>query len=601
VYQFFLKHNRLSLSLTTILLLTWVSTSGQNSRVIDSLRFLINQKSDTSRCSLHVDISFEYVVSSKYDEALKAADDGYACAKENSDSLTIVRAGRFKGQILRRMDRLTEAVEIFSEVLPIAKRNGFAKEYKLILNSLAVSYTFLGNYDFALRYHFESLIIRESEGDKQGLSVSYNNIGLVYYKIKNYEKALEYYKKSLAIKDEIGDKLDLDLLLINIGLCYINSKDFSTAQNYMMQALSLCKDACKDEIAMIGKIGLGMAFFGQGKWDEAKTYFEESLSLANKTNDKRYQAENTLYLARILLTEKSYDEAGNLFKQSEEIANALGYTELQLSIYKEYASLFDVRQDYKNASIYQKKYFTLKDSIYNDQLIRNLAAVQTNYEERENLKTIADKDAVLKLKEDLIQRQKAQYAFVIIITFLIVGLAGVLYWANNRQRISNKDLASAKNEIEEKNKELAQKNLDLDRQVIERTEELNLANESLQQVNNELDNFIYKTSHDIRGPLATLKGMCNLAIMEINEPLALDYLKKLDFTAEKMNTILTRLLIINQINSSILEPNMIDFKFIIEEILTLERKKGLPPNFSFSYQIEPGYSYFRSQPGADCS
>src|SRR5690606_39433630 len=101
-------------------------------------------------------------------------------------------------------------------------------------------------------------------------------------------------------------------------------------------------------------------------------------------------------------------------------------------------------------------------------------------------------------------------------------------------------------------------NKDLDREVEKKTAELERVNLSHKQVNDELDNFIYKTSHDIRGPLASLKGMCNVAIMDVKDPLALDYFNKLDATAEKLNTILTRLLIINQINNSSASHELID-------------------------------------------
>jgi signal transduction histidine kinase len=121
--------------------------------------------------------------------------------------------------------------------------------------------------------------------------------------------------------------------------------------------------------------------------------------------------------------------------------------------------------------------------------------------------------------------------------------------------------------------------------VNERTKDLNLSNKALRQVNEELDNFIYKTSHDIRGPLATLKGMCNVALIDVKDPLAIDYLRKLDTTADRMNTILTRLMIVNQLNGSALEPNKIDFTEILEDIFNFERKKGLPPRFIITYDI----------------
>jgi signal transduction histidine kinase len=122
--------------------------------------------------------------------------------------------------------------------------------------------------------------------------------------------------------------------------------------------------------------------------------------------------------------------------------------------------------------------------------------------------------------------------------------------------------------------------------VKDRTKELFDSNSALTKVNEELDHFIYKTSHDIRGPLATLKGMANLAMMDVKDPLALDYLKKLDHTAGKMNTILTRLLIINQINQSVINPDYVDFHALIYDILLIENKKGIPPRIKISFDID---------------
>ena len=121
----------------------------------------------------------------------------------------------------------------------------------------------------------------------------------------------------------------------------------------------------------------------------------------------------------------------------------------------------------------------------------------------------------------------------------------------------------------------------------EKNADLQKANDSLHRVNDELDNFIYKTSHDIRGPLASLKGMCNVALMDVKDPLALNYLHKLDITAEKLNTILTRLLIVNQINNSALATDRIDFESIVDDILMLERKKGMPRRIKINKSICP--------------
>jgi signal transduction histidine kinase len=107
-----------------------------------------------------------------------------------------------------------------------------------------------------------------------------------------------------------------------------------------------------------------------------------------------------------------------------------------------------------------------------------------------------------------------------------------------------------------------------------------------------LDNFIYKTSHDIRGPLASLKGMCNVALIDVKDPVALNYLHKLDVTAEKLNTILTRLLIVNQINNSTISSERIDFHKIVSDLMLLEKKKGLPARINVTKRIENDIEFY---------
>jgi signal transduction histidine kinase len=151
--------------------------------------------------------------------------------------------------------------------------------------------------------------------------------------------------------------------------------------------------------------------------------------------------------------------------------------------------------------------------------------------------------------------------------------------------------------IETQNLRLQNINRELDNKVKEKTadlvrtnDELDKANRALSHVNDELDNFIYKTSHDIRGPLASLKGICSVALMDVKDPLALDYLNKLDISSGRLNVILTRLLIVNQINNAIVGKEPIDFKSIIDDVILLENKKGLPKRFEIKKDIQPDIS-----------
>jgi signal transduction histidine kinase len=268
-------------------------------------------------------------------------------------------------------------------------------------------------------------------------------------------------------------------------------------------------------------------------------------------------------------------------EEAEQIANSSGYNEVLIEIYKEFSNVFRQSENFEKASYYQGRYIHIKDSIYSNELIENIAKVQTNYAERENIKTIADNQVI-------IRQQRYLNTAIAVIAVLAGLLILVLQRGNRITKKVNAQLSEAKEIIQDQNKLLEIKNKDLDREVERKTIDLERVNISLKQVNEELDNFIYKTSHDIRGPLASLKGMCNVALMDVKDPVALDYLRKLDTTAERLNSILTRLLIINQINNSKLVLAKIDFRSIINEVMLLEKKKGLPQKIRIVNSIENG-------------
>lgn len=64
---------------------------------------------------------------------------------------------------------------------------------------------------------------------------------------------------------------------------------------------------------------------------------------------------------------------------------------------------------------------------------------------------------------------------------------------------------------------------------------------SLQQSNLELDNFIYKASHDLQGPIARMKGVINLGILEGKDDISRRYFEMLNNVTCEMSQLLTKL------------------------------------------------------------
>jgi len=564
---------------------------GQGQDVIDSLEneLAADDIPHLLKCDLNLQLTIKNINAGKNDRALIHVIEAEKIASTLGDSFRIIKSGRLKGQTLRRLDSLQKSISAFNRVLLMAERqkkdSSIYDEYKYILNSLAICYTFYADYDKALEFHFKSLLLLEEENNKKGMSIILNNIGLVYYRLQNFSLALEYYEKSLALKKSEKYNFDLDRLLINIGLCYNHFDDFDEAQKYFKEAFEVCGVNCSDNTKLEGQFGLGESNYRRENYNEALVNFKISYETAVRINHKRWQAENLIYIGRVQFRKEQDTAAIRTLSKAEEISRNAGYKELLIQTYLELSNFYNSRKQYQEAANSQRKYIELKDSVYSEHLIDNLAKVQTKFAERENLATI-------KAKEEIVRRQNSLNIAIGIITLLGALLIFVLLRSNQIKKKVNAALSDAKSIIEEQNKQLLNSNIHLDKELKERNVDLEKANSSLRRVNDELDNFIYKTSHDIRGPLASLKGMCNVALIDVKDPVALNYLHKLDITAEKLNTILTRLLIVNQINNSTLSSDRIDFHQIVSDLLLLEKKKGLPPRISVTKRVADDIEFY---------
>ncbi len=566
------------LTLTTLFSCLLLVCSAQTP-VIDSLKQLLAISSDSSRVRVSIAL-IKQLVDVDNELALDYAGTAYSISIAAGDSLNAVTAGRLKGQILRRLDRADKAIDEFLVVLPIARRNNFEIEMRYLLNSLAVAYMYNSEYDKALEYHFQSLLLREKEGNKKQISITLQNIGVVYYRLNNFDLALNYYLQSLKAKEEVEDKFDLDHLLVNIGLCYNDLGDHETALRYFNRALKECGKECDNQITIEAESGLGNAYFILKDFSLAQGHYLKSLSLSILEMNQRWQLDNILSLGRVALIQKDETMASNYLSQAQILGQEVNDSQLLLQTYDLGADLYTRTKNFEQANLFQRRYSDLRDSVFNAEVIKNLTKVQTQYAQRENLAIIANKDEILLLNQEVIDQQRLTNWLLAAVVLITSTLGFIIYRNYNKIKVVNGELDLAKRVIEQQNHQL-------DQQVQEKTKELVNTNESLTKVNDELDNFIYKTSHDIRGPLASLKGMVNLARMDVKDEKALTYLGKLDLTAEKLNVILTRLLIVNRINHAELKPEAVHFEPIIQDILVLEVKKGIPAKINVEYHVAP--------------
>ncbi|UZR99672.1 ATP-binding protein [Chondrinema litorale] len=175
----------------------------------------------------------------------------------------------------------------------------------------------------------------------------------------------------------------------------------------------------------------------------------------------------------------------------------------------------------------------------------------------------------------------------------------------------NKDLeikvAQRTYEVNEKNKELEAQNIEIAAQrddIYDKSEKLRLIKEHIQKMNlqleeevasrteelvnakHELDLFLYRTSHDLRGPFARIEGLLQLARLNTLTPNN-EIWNYFDHVTNEMDDILEKLLAISIINNSPEKIEKIKVESLIDTLNQIfNKQKGY-----IEYHFKEGLSF----------
>jgi signal transduction histidine kinase len=122
----------------------------------------------------------------------------------------------------------------------------------------------------------------------------------------------------------------------------------------------------------------------------------------------------------------------------------------------------------------------------------------------------------------------------------------------------------------------------LEEKVRERTKEL-------EERNNQLDVFVYKASHDIKGPLKSMIGLTKLALAETEDPKAAEYFQYIHSTSSKLDNMVEDLLRMGMVKDLVVKHSDVRLKEIILTIIeTLKHFPGFE-KMKFNIAVPDNY------------
>lgn len=515
------------------------------------------------------DIEVEYDLFKEYrfddpDQALEHAANALQLSKDVQDSLFVAKTSRAVGWLLNSKQMYDSAYFYLIQSVHYANALGDKALLRYVQNDAGLNRLNLSVYDDALEHFMESLKLREELKDYEGKGLVYNNIGLVYYQLNDYKEALSYFRKGLQISRKFNDIAGESMNLVNIGLSYHLMGDYDEAMKYFKDVVKNCETDCPGEVEIQAVGGIGIIHYYKGEFDKAKKELKGANELSALYENRQYMAYTYHYLANIAHEENSNGEALKYLALSDKEAKAHEDLEGQKNNLELSSKIYASLGQYDKAYELHVQYVDVKDSLLNADVVQKISDIHVGIQKAK------DETIIFGQNLEIAETRQQLYLFGFTMLSLLI-LTGMVYRNNKYRKKNNKNLRYANETIESQNVQLSEINERLDGLVEERTSKLELVNEQLIDSRYELDNFLYKTSHDIRGPLASLQGVCNVGLLDVKDNKARDYLIRLRDTASNLNSILSRLQMVNNINNMSIVKQKIDFEKLVVSIIAREK------------------------------
>lgn len=382
----------------------------------------------------------------------------------------------------------------------------------------------------------------EKFNKKSGLALSLYTIGSCHYKTDDYHLALKFILQSLELYQADDNLLGQSRALKVIGTLYEFFGDYKKAEVTYLQCVETSKKI-GDKNGMSNAYNpLSGLYLRKNENDMAMGFIDKSIALKTSTGDKRGLAYAYYGKAKVHLAEGDFDKAEGLFLDSLDIHDEIGdLVGAMMSLNKLGYACFRIKK-FKNAQIYLNEALVKGDQ--SNHFLITYKAYKTLY-------LIAKEEGNIEEALEYLERHNF-YKDQIMVKETKSVISSI-------QSISQVELLSKEAKWQKQKKE------------------------ELERKNAELDAFVYKVAHDLRGPISSLMGLYNIVELDIEDPAAMAYFKMYNQHIHRLNDILLDFINLIQIKEKKIETVSIDLTTMVSQCI--ESFKFLPAYQKIDFQV----------------
>lgn len=414
---------------------------------IDSLQLLLKTiPQDTGRIKVYGELCWYYAgTRDKLDSARLYADSIYYLSTKLEFEPAIILSHFYYGTIDRHEGNLPSSLDHFKKYVAYHEKNGNEHLIATGLYQVAVIQKSMGNLDESLSSFYKALEIHELNEFKYGIGFTLNAMAGIQREIKNYENAIKYFQRSIKLFTELNKKSDLAMSLENLGNVFAEMDQYDSALYYYNHAMVIDTKLDKKFGIASELENIGNLYFDMGQFKKALEYQLRSLDIRKHLPQQRELAKSHNKVGKLYSHLYAFDKAAYHLNTALQLSTKIEAKPLILEAYESLAHLAEIQKDYYNANEFQKLYSQLKDSIINEEKLKQINELETRYQTAQK-----DQEILLLSKENEIQEAKATRQSTLrnaLIGFIVLIIAlSVSILISLKQKVKNQHIISAKNE-----------------------------------------------------------------------------------------------------------------------------------------------------------
>jgi serine phosphatase RsbU (regulator of sigma subunit)/tetratricopeptide (TPR) repeat protein len=376
-----------------------------------------------------------------------------SCSKDTAKAAAYLKIAR---SYYNTEGILDSSLAYYEKAAAIFSKSELTAKYAKALNGKALILREKGMYKDALENALQALSLAESVKDTTQITSSLNQIAIVNAIQKDYDKAYEYYKKCEIIHLKTNNKAGLASTYNNMGLLFSEKKEPDRSHAYFRKALQLNEENHDERGIATACENIGLHFLNyEADPEKALEHFRRSIAIWRSMKDANSVAITLDYIVTAKLQQKKYKECLDSANLSLKLATEAGSISSVKQAHEKLYMIYEALNDVPNAYAHYKRFISMRDSLDNDEQLREITEMQMNYEfdkqrEVDKLKQELDQ----KVLSDEISRQNSIILYFLI-GLIVVTVCAVLIWRSYRiNKSARKKIAFQNILLEEQNKNI---------------------------------------------------------------------------------------------------------------------------------------------------